>query len=341
MNRVEAVKLFGHYHVYSFTTNTIYEVLGRPVNSAYGKTKFSDPKDEFLHRREIKLLEELNELHAKYDNIFQWFKKPAVALRFHRVSKRELQRFDEYNKEKAALSDKIISVPNREDITLKHLPEKINMPVILDIGQKLYAIDKNYFNNAATIKESKIIERTLGFGSNSKGNWDYVFRYEAANDEGTYITFRYNFDNLDTHELKTDNKSMRYFLTLEAAEEAAQKIITRAKKEAAEIESERQKMRAERQARHEALMTAPGATDDEGTLEEALSWARSRHARTNKKTNKIAKCLGFIRGAFNKSSTGQNHDSSMNNVSDNKIVRVSAHEEKTSTPKENYQYPKP
>lgn len=113
---------------------------------------------------------------------------------------------------------------------LKPLPENLNLPVVLEAGQKIYRVEAYYLERAMDIAKTPLTEHTIASVS-VKESWsgkfhdkyDYLPEYHLDNGE----RFTYARDAAGNEPIETGIVNYRYFLTKEAAQDHLRSIAQR------------------------------------------------------------------------------------------------------------------
>ncbi|MBU0859115.1 MAG: hypothetical protein KJ667_04180, partial [Alphaproteobacteria bacterium] len=145
---------------------------------------------------------------------------------WHNRSESILAGADKLRTERKALEADVTS-DFEGKIKTEPLPADIKIPVALEPGREVYVVRACYLEEGIRMTTAKITDRNLWQGSSSRGDWHYIFTYNAKDERGQTLSFEYNHADASEPEIKNNIHGVRYFLNREAAEDHILELATR------------------------------------------------------------------------------------------------------------------
>jgi hypothetical protein len=135
-------------------------------------------------------------------------------------------------------------------MTIYSLRDNIRMPHMLEIGRKIYEMKANYMTEGIRISELRVTGLRIYEGW-SNGEYDYAVHYDAKGTRGSGgvqdFSFEYPHDDTSKTELKSPyGEQIRYFLTPEAADQAALDVMAKLKDNFNKVAADIRERRIER-----------------------------------------------------------------------------------------------
>jgi hypothetical protein len=261
MQRDEAIRRFGHHFTINVTERTVQEALG--TVDELGDRNY-ETADAALDALDTKAREAAREKVGEIDSFLgRWRIKSQILL-----GKTGLH--PNAAAIRAGLAHKLERRRAAQDIAdrgvrllckLEPLPDDIRMPVLLDAGDKIYRLRfsshmnrGNGYEEKLEIGEQVITGRSLqrAYPYSGSDQYDYRFYYQAGKPGAARADFGFyhDHDDLSEAEIATNYSNTRYFLTREAAEDAALAMIGKLK------QSFNALARDVREHRHERMLEA-------------------------------------------------------------------------------------
>lgn len=220
MKRADAIARHGHHYNFSVHSRTVYESLGPASHDDDGE-HVTDEKQAAEEMKD-RLTDAAMHRIAKIDEILE---KPGnrvlmfLAHRgWHKRTESILAAEKRLLEEKSGL-ERDIARDFEDCVTIKSLPDDIKLPVALDVGRKIYIVRACYLEEGIKTREATITDRRLWSGSSARGDWDYIFSYNAKDERGETLSFEYNRADESNPKIDNNYHGIHYFLTQEAAED--------------------------------------------------------------------------------------------------------------------------